>query len=544
MSVWEDVIESVTGGWEEAPESKPKYDPKAEQQKYLKQLAEETGFGETMLISAGRELSQLGVGAADLADMSLGYFGSDDAKKRRATRSLEQKEEAGLFKPLEEESPWATGLGTVLPYLATLPTGIASTGARASHIVPKLGQEFGKRLASETAIGAGIGGLHYGDTALGGAAGALGGGLLGKYMGDVLGGAQRKLVGDEPEIVDWALKNDLFVPPGMATGRRGLQQIDQAMKTHRTTTDKFGDMLKESNVAQNKLISKELGGGEAGTFTDSYMDDQRKRITGKMNVLAKNTTGEVNEDAALKATDILEEYKGASLEGTVPLILRNAENKLYDLAGGKNLDGSTYQNITRKLRAQASQQYGSPTGDRLLAKSLNDIAGIFDDSITPGLSGANKDAWKTARKEFALHSAIEEAKDHAGNVNASVLGRKFKSSDTINKLAKVDQLRKSQSGASLGTSAALGRMINVTQPAEQLGALSLLGSQAAGGVLPLLSDITTGLYLKGYPHRTGLLPGMSGERARRALERMSARAGTQIVGELGGTDNGDNFNSY
>lgn len=505
---WEDVKETVSGVWEDITAPEP-YDPKKAQREMLLQNANDMSFGKAALIGAGREFDKLGSGIADLFDTGMEYLGSEDATVRRADRAADQKQKDELFDPLGEERWVATSVGSVLPYLATLPIGMTSGAARATtSLAPNLAKEAGKRFLLETGAGAATGAAHYDDTALSGAAWGAGGNVAGKWMGDLLGGAKKHLRGDEEKVIKFAKDNKLYVPPGMATGNQSLQQMDRALQTHRLTSDKVADKLDQSKRVENSIIAKEMGGPKADWLTDDYMEAQRKRITDKMDELVAGSKGDVTEDMAYTGSRIVEDYVGKSIDGKAPAILRNAESKLYQLYDEGGLDGETYQNITKNLRAQASNQYNSPSGDRILGKSLSDIANLFDEAIESGVGSAGKADWKEARKQFALLSSVDELRDVTGNVDTSALARKFKSSDKINNLAKVEELRKKQKGASLGTSGLLGKMINPTSPSESIGAAGLLSGRMSGGLLGL-DDFFADIYLKGYPHSTGIIPGIN-----------------------------------
>lgn len=480
--------------------------------KALKEQVAGMGAGEAFTVGAGRTVDKMTSGVADIADALLSKMGSDSASERRYVRQTEQEGFDKNYEYLSDESPVSSFAGEMAPYAATIPFGGGSAGIpRAAHLAPQSGKELLKFLSRESAIGAVEGAAHYDDTALEGAGTGLAGAITGKWMGDLFGGKTKRLVGDEAGVVKFAKDNKLFLPPGMATGAKSLQQMDQALKTHRLTADKVADKMNQSNIKQNNMIADELGGEKADYFTDEYLDGQRKRISGNMDDLVKDTSGEVTEMHASRVDDIINEYSNVSVTGKAPPIMMNQATKLEDLLGS-SLSGDAYQNITRSLRKQASNQYTSANGDRLLAKSLNDIADLYDDVIEGGV-GAKKSEWREARRQFALLSSIQESKDVTGNISATDLAKKFKSSDMINNLAKVDQLRKKQAGASLGTSGLLGKMIPLN-PADSMGAASLLSGRVTGGVLPAGGDLFSELYLSGYPHVTGLIPG-----SKKAIEK-------------------------
>lgn len=526
---WEDVVES-DDGWENVPADSggpksfqiPKLAPQQSADEMNREMAADMPWYQSLMVATGREMDKMAVGTADLWDKGKekwGY-GIDDSREVRAKNEAAKDREYGI---LSDEQPIATMAGTVLPYLATLPLSVAGGTTRgapmAANLLKTPGKDLLKMLSIDTGIGGVQGAAHYDDTAAEGALWGLGGSMGGKVVGDILGGKPNALVGDENTIVKYAKDNGLFTPPGMATGNRALQQMDQALKTHRNTAGKFAQRMDDNNVVQNNMVSKELGGKPTDYFTVDYLSSELDRISGNFNQLAKDSSGEILDDDALKIGTIIGDFMDTSIDSNIPAVMKNAENKamdIFDNRGGQ-ITGDVYQNVTGNLRKRATEQY--KTGDKLLAKSLDDIAKVYDDIIER--SGTVPiDQWKSARKEYALHSAINKSTDVAGNIIPRRLASNFKSSDTINKLATVDQLRKNQPGSSLSTSSLLGNILKSGDAGSAVGGMSLLSGRALGGVLPLLEDVTTSLYLSGYPHVSGLMGNWAGKASEKAIPRL------------------------
>lgn len=553
MSEWETIgrvaskaAQDMTDSWEtvvfmESPEEKRQREYQERYAKIQQQNIDEMNFGEKMLVSTGREFSKFGAGIADLYDIARFKLGGEETKAS-AIESMQarQKEQADLdelYKPLADDSPTASIVGAALPYLATLPVGIvsgavgkavpsiAARGATqaASHIAKKEGarqtaKTLAKLVGKEAAIGAVTGAAHYDDTALSGAAWGAGGAVAGKYLGDLLGGTAENLKGEAKKIVKFAKKNGLYVPPGMATGNPKLQMMDNALATHPNTASEIQKRLDLSKQKENRLISKELGGEPADYFTTDYLADQRSRIKSELDRLAKGTTGKLSDEHAYKVTQIIDDFKDTDPGQASRKILDNFENRIYNLAdSGKELTGDQFQTFTSQLNKAATKQYSSMAGDKDLGKALSEISNVFNDAIETGLGSSKSAAWKKARKQYALLNAIEDAKDHTGvkgmpgvigYIDTTKLAKKFKGSDIINKLAEVEKLRKADFKSSLSTSSLLGRILSdsVVHPNEALGAASLLGSRIPQGVVGL-DKLFTNIYLAGYPHASGIVPG-------------------------------------
>ena len=83
----------------------------------LEQIAnrEMPGAGESMLIGAGKTLTDIGRGAQKL------YYGATDNEQALAELKAKAAEEQGWYDQLSQENPWSTMAGEMLPYLATAP---------------------------------------------------------------------------------------------------------------------------------------------------------------------------------------------------------------------------------------------------------------------------------------------------------------------------------------------------------------------------------------------------------------------------------------
>lgn len=512
---------------------------------YMKADLDEMNFAEKLMVSAGRTFDKRGAGIADLYDRAGIYLneGKDQAavdmyEQSRAERKTEQDSNNSAYDYLKDDSPVISTIGEMLPDLATIPIGLGIGGAKAAtHIAPKTGalqtlKEFLKPVLAQTATGAAEGGAHYDDTALSGAAWGAAGGVAGQWLGNLLGGNARKLNPEDAKTIKFAKDKDLYVPSGMGTGNVRLQQMDRALQTHSSTADKVHDALVKSKYKENNIISKELGGETADILSRDYLAGQRTRIADTMNDLVKDTSGKFDESHAFKITDIIDNFKSTDPGQASRKILDNVEDMVYDMqSSGKELTGEAYQAITSKLNKAANKQFKSAAGDEHLGFALSDMSKVFNEAIETGMPDSTVPLWSKANREYALLEAIEKAKDKttqvgrsgvSGFVDTTKLSKIYKSSKVINDLSDVEKLRRSQPGSSLSTSGLLGRMMNVSAPMDQIGAGLLLSSRLTEP-LPIIPDIMTSLYMKGYPHSSGILP-LAGRKTKDAVANATGAA--------------------
>lgn len=523
---------------------------------------------EAALIGTGRFLDKMGAGSADLLDrasinVSRGKY-VDQALERRRKRREDQAKKDVLYSRLEETHPLATTLGEMAVPMASLPGGLITQGlsktapkawgaAQATKVGDLLGMAkaaknvpvpmgWGKAIGTEAALGGTAGASHYDASALEGALWGAAGGAGGKYISNLLGGTGVNLKGNAPRIVETAKKHGLFVTPGMATGKRSIQQMDQAVSTHKSSKDIFDDMLRESKVKENRLISKELGGEPTDYFDREFMDASKKRITDRMSDLANKSNGTFSEEMVEGARGIAERYRRTNRNQEIPKILESHIKDMEEMASsGRTIDGATYQRITQDLNEAASDQYGA-SGDVALARALKGISELYGDAIDAG-NPAQSAAWKEARRQFALHSAIDKSLGQTvkkgfsgveGFVDARKLAKNFKTSDIVNELAEIDRYRESMPGASLGTSGLLGKMLKgtVRDPSEMAGAGALLTGRLLNPI-GTVDELFTTAYLKGYPHVSGVLPGFKHIKDRAATIPARALKGRESMFDKG-----------
>ena len=479
-------------------------------------LAKEYGTGMSMLVGAGREFSKLGVGTADLVDTGLSYFGNKEAGKRRAKRKIEQAEEDRLYKSISDENPIATGVGQALPYLASVPLG-GSVGAGAKGLATAVGRE--------AAIGGALGAAQYDTSALEGAAWGAGGALGAKTVGKLLGGAPNELTGDAVKTVRWMRDKKLFTPPGMATGNRTLQQVDNSLATHEKTSDLFLERLNASRQKENLLVTAELG-NKTDLITDKYLTDNLTEVTRKMNQLARGTETKLTDKTSLGMYKVLDDAKNISSEGKKHHGLHNIEkqiDRVIDDKGGV-LTGKEYQSINSKLGRIANKNYGYGSGkDPEVYQSAMKLKTILNAAI-----GKDKSEWKDVNRKFALLKAMQKTKMQSttqgssgieGYLDMLTLSKNFRSSPIINKLADVERLRKAQyKKGAFSASRILAGMLNPAEINRSIGTGALLTGRLLRK-MGLMDTVATDMYLSGIPHVTGYIPKSNTTTANRLLSR-------------------------
>lgn len=523
------------------------------------------GITSSLMTSAGREMDKLGAGSANLADQFL-FMHTFDPKYSKRIREREQDQQAKdeAYEYLREERPISSFFGSVLPYMANIPgsarTASLQAGEAVGQNIPRVTPRLIDRvralkptadvLAKETTVGAGTGAAHYDDTAASGTVFGLGGGALGKWLSNTLGGVSDKVTGDLGRILDFAKRNKLYVPSGMGTNNRRLQQIDRAMETHPATTQIVSDAIEKSKVNMNRMLSRELGDYEVTHLTDDYMSEQMNRINNNMDDILRNTSIDLNDSDVYKVIRAVDSFKQLSLDGKVPKLLSNYENKLLEyLENGKPIPGPMYNRLSDSIN-KALTRY-EKSGDRDMVNALTKISSSIDGAADRSL-GPGAVEFKEVKRQQNLANAIDRAKDKTntrgfagvqGYVDPIKLQQNMKgeSNKLVNDLAAYEKIRRSQPPSSLSTSHMVGNLFLdlIPHPTDSLAGsmflLSSLSKSGAGG----LSKLPINFYLSGWPHVTGIVPGAKNYKG--PIAEFTSRLGTSQSDEEGAREKRNQF---
>lgn len=177
--------------------------------------AEDTpGFGETVLIGAGRMFDRIGKGTQQL------YYGATGNDKELEALKARADADDEAYKPLKAARPWATGLGEALPSMALPGGGAATIGGNmlrmgAAGALPGL-LEYGS--ATERGMRAAIGGAAGAAVPFGAAAFKTGKALIEPLFErgrqNIAGRVLNRVAGDQAGAVQQRLANARPIIPG------------------------------------------------------------------------------------------------------------------------------------------------------------------------------------------------------------------------------------------------------------------------------------------------------------------------------------------
>lgn len=367
--------------------------------------AAETGEIDAALINAGetianvpRHLGNMGKGLLNLMGGDFEYDQPD-------------MDTARYMDALQQESPVASTVGDILPYLATAPLGM--TAAATKGILPNLG--------IATGIGAGTGALFEGaEGILPGAIGGLGGDLFGRALGRAWNGVMgaRKAA---PTTKMAQLYEDTGgkLTPGARTGDQGLQIIDQKLQTNAMTSGAMQKVGKENQENLNNLVIRALDQGDDITLDPGGLQILDERIGRQFQEL-----GDLIPPTRITGRTIQE------IDEIAPSVKHLQFAELDDAikTGRRSIDAGDYRPQTRGAPGMRVTEPEYPdavlTGEQLMA---------VRSEITSALDNA-KTAAETRRFGRLLDRVDEQIGENAGeeaNAIYTSLRDKFRLKETL-----------------------------------------------------------------------------------------------------------------
>lgn len=380
-----------------------------------RQVAQETGTGEALLVGAGRTFDRIGKG------MQQAYYNLTGNEPELEKLKQRAESDDAVYKQLQKDKPMTTAVGEALPSMA-VPIGSSAT---------TLGT-IGKLAASGAAPAA----LSYGSAeerakraAIGGAGAAIGGVVAPKAVELASGAAKAGLKGlagkVTPEAV--ALYNrakELGVPVNVAqlgdskfikTLASTLEQIPFTGAAKKAT---------QQREAYTRAVSKTFG-DDVTSITPEVYAANKSRLGQAFDELSARNSLNVTNNVKRELADIMQRAEATANDDTIRAV-RNVADRISEQAvGGKipaqvsnlvdevgqpiikaaageaplTIPGTTYKSIDTELGNLIKA--GGEKG--LYAKELQTtLRRAMDDSIGP----ADQAAWRSTRDQYRNLKAV------------------------------------------------------------------------------------------------------------------------------------------
>jgi hypothetical protein len=356
----------------------------------------EEGFGQAMLIGAGRATDKLAQGVRQAYNWATGdqstlnKMAADEAEKDR------------LFRPLQEARPFATGIGGMAPQVAAgmMTGGTSMLGAAASSAIPSFlsygtAEERLKRGAADAALGA---------------AGAKAGQLVARALKPAGVGAD---VASDTAMQ--AAERVGYKPlPSQITNNPAMANFENYLARSPGSSGVMQRVTQANQEALNRAGAKAMG-QTADNLGEDVVAAANRTIGGEFDRLAQITKPDLSGGFlnTLAKVDADNAARGAFASKKVSDLV----DKGLDLAAKNNLDGKAYKEIRTALANEAQAAFKS--GDATVGQAYKQLVSSLDDAAKGSLSKADQEAWDVARKQWSAFKTLTKSNvAEAGNVSA------------------------------------------------------------------------------------------------------------------------------
>ena len=436
--------------------------------------AKEMGVFEKMPIALGQEMHQLEIGLAEIADMTLGA-GHPAAIERRKQRALDNDSDRELFREFSEQEgvsgvirgvPYAIG-GQITGPLVEKAIGKIASGVgkgiktasgqvlgrrapRANRFVQNVGNSRARptnitegtpnqitSFLSDAVVGAGESGLHYTDTAFGGAASSAFGGQVGRNIAPVFEWAPNLNSDNLNRILDTVEDRGGDILPGMRTGQPARQTFEAGLDAN----DKYSLLMKETTLGNQRAVNDMVGESMGIDVKDlknmsefgpreltRHMDSLKKQY----NEIEDSSSGlwtEMDIDNVVRQIDGFPDTpSGRSSKST----LEGLVNHIDDTVKDGSFTGPQYKEMKKMLKNERKK--AALEGNYELSDRIGNVFDTLKSSMESGIRSRTNDVtaakWTDLDERMAITKLVmNKGMDNSGSVDLNKLGNHLINTD-------------------------------------------------------------------------------------------------------------------
>lgn len=364
---------------------------------------------ERFFAGAGKAVADLGRGAKQM----VGMVSRDDVAEARRLDAPLMSTTAGKV------GNFAGYAGALIP-TALIPgantlAGAGMIGATAGALQPSVS-------TGETLANIGLGG-----------AGGMAGQKVASWIGDAVRKAGPALSAGQEKAAQLAAQLGIRLTPGQQTGSKALQKVEAALESNPMTSRPF-DRLGQANQKTYNTIAAKGVGESADNLANDVLGRANARLGAVFDKVADATKVPLDPmRVAPRLRQVIDDTEG----------LIGANGSLADNALFKRLDGfvnetggatrEQLRNLSSKLGKAARNNMTSQAGDRELGKALFALKDIVDDEVVGTLSGAAKQEFAEALKQYRtmmqLTTRTNVVNPSSGDVNMRALASYLQQKD-------------------------------------------------------------------------------------------------------------------
>jgi hypothetical protein len=290
-------------------------------------------------------------------------------------------------------------------------------------------------LAGAAVMGGGMGALT--PTATGdsratnmaiGAGGGMAGYGLGKGLSKLITPTGNQLSAAQQRALEAGEKLGAQVTPGVRTGSPGLRGLEAGMESFPATSGP----MRAPKVANQSLLNKSAAksiGETADELTSDVLANAHTRIGSAFNKVESIKEVPVGDAVQNKLASVEFKYRGLLDK---PLAEYDIVKDIY-ASLGKGITGKQYNDWQSQLGKIARSKFTGARSEPNVGYALMEVKDALDDAAAAVMTGAEKDAFKTARQQWRNLMMLETGNvvnEQTGNVSgkllANVLSRKDK----------------------------------------------------------------------------------------------------------------------
>jgi len=386
------------------------------------------GFAEQAKEGLKKSFEDTGAGIVQMA----GKF-KDKSKAELTLENEFEKQRRKEYDPLMETAGGITGdIGGLI--LQTVGGGgaIKKLGGIAPGMVGRNLTAAGQALINPTTYKAAIGtGALQGalqptledeskvfNTLAGGGAGALGLGVV-NTLGRVAQPVKSALDIAGKKAVQVLKDAGVPLDAVQATGSAMASRLKSALTDNPITAGEQKEFMGKQQAAYNKAVLNTIG-ENSYVASQEVMTKAKERINGVFEDVLNRNKVNINDDVVSKIAEIQQLANDAEKKP-----ISNIANRIFkNIDNDGNITGQNAYQIKKDLDLYRNSQ------DTTLSHYANELRKLVDNSIGDSLSGADKEAFQTARQQFSNLKNIEKSinlKEGDGNIYPSKLAQTMSS---------------------------------------------------------------------------------------------------------------------
>jgi hypothetical protein len=325
----------------------------------------------------------------------------EELTKLALAQEKRQREKAAEYRHLEDAHPIATVAGEVIPAAAAPLLRVAQGGGLAATMTNTAASAALPAMAEYgTAEERGVGGLKAA------AGGALGGAVAKgaeRVVGKVLKPVEKVQSESLDEAIAAAQRLGISLTPGEMTGSKAVQAVEARLAKMPGSSGAMQQFQRARDIALNRAAAKGMG-ETADEITPEVFARASKRIGGEFERLSSGREVALGEPFQRALATLGEEQSrlGKFADGRVNELINDG----MELAQSGKVDGRAYQSIRSSLGKKAKDAFAS--GQSELGQALKTVRDAMDEAAEVGMTGADKEAWGLARKQWAVLKTLEK----------------------------------------------------------------------------------------------------------------------------------------